>query len=160
MSDYELNYVKKSGSYYTAYMYCTEYLLCDSADISTSIQLAYADLKHLLEVNYGITLPNKSKLKLYGKDRYKNEYYLLEQQLRLAGKAEHSQLSNDLFWRYSFFDLLTGDFVTIRWQGYNDSFWWNNVAPTDQARVRKGSNGRQYKIDFNTNKVWELQNEN
>jgi hypothetical protein len=44
----------------------------------------------------------------------------------------------------------------VRWQGYNDANWWVNVAPTEQARVRKMPCGRMFEIDFKTCEVFEL----
>lgn len=148
---YSINYIKKSRSCYTAY------LNSDYGATSTDTEFSYKDLKRILEAVYQIELPSQNELKLYGKDKYKNEFYLLPKQTTIiVGKAEHSQLCNDLFWRYGFFDILTGEYSTIRWQGYNDGFWWNNVAPTDQARNRKGVNGRNYRIDFTNNIVYEV----
>ena len=76
------------------------------------------------------------------------------------GKAETRALGRDLFWEFRFIDDDNHfEFVKIKWTGYNDSFWWNNVSTTEQARFSKGTNGKTYYIDFNTNDVWEVKNE-
>lgn len=46
--------------------------------------------------------------------------------------ARFQQLRNDLFW--SIFDL--DENKSIRWTGYNDAYWWNNVATSDQFQIR------------------------
>lgn len=65
------------------------------------------------------------------------------------GSAELTASNNDLIWKYSFY---TDDLVWVKlfWWGYNDSYWWNEVAPTEDARTIKGEDGRKYSIDFKT----------
>ena len=46
-------------------------------------------------------------------------------------KAKFTHLNRDLFWR-----LYTLEDGSIRWTGYDDSNWWDNVAP--KVRDRKG----------------------
>lgn len=148
MSDYKLNYIKKSSYDYTAILY-NEYR-------ETSVDSReYKQLKSLLSSIYDVEIPNKSELKYYGKNTV-YEYYLSKGSNLLIGKAEARHLRNDLFWEMCFFDMITNEFVNLRWTGYNDGFWWNNVAPTEQARVKKVNNGKSYKIDFATNEVWEI----
>lgn len=82
----------------------------------------------------------------------------MKQQKRqpLHGKAKFQRLGQDLFWEFMEIDFDGGcKFVTVRWQGYDDPFWWLNVAPTREIAV--GSNGRKYKIDFCTNDVVEVE---
>ncbi len=45
-------------------------------------------------------------------------------------KARFQQLSNDLFW-----EVFDGE-KFIKWQGYNDAYWWDNVAKSDTFQVR------------------------
>lgn len=62
-------------------------------------------------------------------------------------QASFTQLSNDLYWR-----VYDGqDF--IRWTGYDDANWWNNVANQDSFRRRVGSDGRVYTLDPDTDTV-------
>lgn len=61
--------------------------------------------------------------------------------------ADFDSLGRDLFWRYR--DSQDG---TIRWTGYDDANWWQNVAPAN--RDRKGPvTGRTYRIDYETDVV-------
>lgn len=67
----------------------------------------------------------------------------------MAEQAAHSQMRNDLYW-----SIFTGEDGTVRWIGYDDSNWWENVAPTEHARTRVGKNtGAKYVIDFTTGLV-------
>lgn len=151
MSDYKLKYIKKSILEYTAVIY--------NQRRETSVDSReYRQLKSILSNVWGVEIPNKSELKRYGKNNI-YEYFLPKGSDLYMGKAEYHISRNDMFWERYFHDMVTGEFVKLRWTGYNDSFWWDNVAPTEQARVRKGSNGKSYRIDFNTNDVWEIQNE-
>jgi hypothetical protein len=99
-----------------------------------------------------------------------------EMERKLIGKAEHSTGGHaDLFWSFRLScgyprvrldsDCPKKDQciekpeyggVTVRWSGYNDRNWWENVAPSDQARIRKTKCGRTFEIDFKTNEVFEL----
>lgn len=64
-------------------------------------------------------------------------------------KAEFSQSRNDMRWKL--YDREDG---YIRWGGYNDRNWWDNVAPTDSARNRVGKvTGRTYRLDHRTGEV-------
>lgn len=74
----------------------------------------------------------------------------------LSGNAEYSRLGRDLFWKfYAFND--NNEFVRVKWTGYDDAFWWDKVSITDQAQIRTGSDGRRYKINFETNRVIEVE---
>ena len=46
----------------------------------------------------------------------------------IKGQAYFEQINNDLFWTYK----------GVTWQGYNDSFWWDNVSITDMFQVKQG----------------------
>ena len=48
-------------------------------------------------------------------------------------KARFDKLRNDLFWY--FYDW-NDNGKRYSWQGYDDSYWWNEVAKTDQFQVR------------------------
>lgn len=62
-------------------------------------------------------------------------------------KAEFQSLGRDLYWKL--YDTQDG---FIRWSGYDDTNWWQNVAPTVRDRVGKHS-GLTYRINFDTNEV-------
>ena len=59
-------------------------------------------------------------------------------------QARFQQLRNDLFWEV--FDSEQGK--SIKWMGYDDSYWWNNVAKSEQFQVRG-----KYRLDPFTNEV-------
>lgn len=80
----------------------------------------------------------------------------MEKRKLLRGVAEFSSLGRDLFWKFYCFND-NNEFVRVRWQGYSDSYWWDVVSKTDQACIRKGSDGRYYKINFSTNEVEEVE---
>lgn len=48
-------------------------------------------------------------------------------------KAVSDRIRNDLFWHT--FDK---DGQRVTWQGYDDSFWWEKVATSDQFQVKNG----------------------
>jgi hypothetical protein len=76
----------------------------------------------------------------------------------LSGQAEFRIYRNDMFWDFHKIDCDNGfELVKVKWTGYNDEFWWNNVAPTEEAQVKVGSNGRKYKINFRTCEVVEVE---
>ena len=58
--------------------------------------------------------------------------------------ARFQKLYNDLFWEV--FDSKQQKF--IKWQGYNDAYWWDNVAISDQFQIRG-----EYRLDPFTNTV-------
>lgn len=65
-------------------------------------------------------------------------------------EAKFSQSRNDMHW--SVFTLEDG---FIRWGGYDDAYWWDNVSKADHTRTRTGEkSGKVYVIDFVTGEVW------
>lgn len=66
-----------------------------------------------------------------------------------AQTASFSQSRNDMYWT-----LYARPDGTIRWTGYDDSFWWDNVSKGDQFRKKVGPvSGRVYTLDPATNEV-------
>lgn len=67
----------------------------------------------------------------------------------MTERADFDQSRNDLSWK-----LWAGDDKFIRWSGYDDSYWWDNVSPTPGFRERKGAvTGRTFRLDPETNEV-------
>lgn len=63
--------------------------------------------------------------------------------------AEFSQSRNDMYWK-----VYVPEDGFVRWGGYDDDYWWNNVSKSDRARTRIGEKtGRVYLIDFKTGRV-------
>jgi hypothetical protein len=62
-------------------------------------------------------------------------------------KAKFSYMGRDLYWKL--YDHKDG---FIRWSGYDDANWWNNVAPKVRDRVGPET-GRTYRIDFESDTV-------
>lgn len=64
-------------------------------------------------------------------------------------KAKFGCNRNDMHW--SLYDLKDG---FVRWSGYDDANWWNNVSVLERTRTRAGKEtGRKYVIDFKTSEV-------
>lgn len=75
--------------------------------------------------------------------------------LRKVGNAKFNTSRNDLFWSYHHYtDALV--WLKLDWYGYNDQNWWDNVAPTKEARAKVGQDGKTYLIDFHTCEVFEV----
>lgn len=71
--------------------------------------------------------------------------------------AEFNQLDNDLFWDWYHyeFDIQERHFQKLSWRGYNDSHWWNNVAP--KTDIQTCLCGKKFKIDFSTGDITEVE---
>lgn len=64
-------------------------------------------------------------------------------------EAEFSQSRNDLYWKV--FDQQD---KFVRWAGYDDDFWWENVAKDPKRFTRVGAvSGKTYYLDPHTSKV-------
>ena len=63
--------------------------------------------------------------------------------------ANFSKHNNDLYWNISI------DGIKLEWIGYNDTFWWQNVATSEEHQIRNIGE-RKFKIDFRTNIVEEI----
>lgn len=48
-------------------------------------------------------------------------------------ESKFQQLRNDLFWYFYDWD---DEGKKYSWQGYNDAYWWKNVATSDQWQIR------------------------
>jgi hypothetical protein len=63
--------------------------------------------------------------------------------------AEFNQHRNDLNW-----SIHAGEDGFIRWTGYDDAYWWDQVSKTDHARKRVGKvTGRHFVLNHDTNEV-------
>ena len=67
--------------------------------------------------------------------------------------AEFDKLSRDLFW-----SIYTPDGELIRWSGYDDNYWWYNVAHTEKFTDRKDNKGNIWRLDANTDEVSLINN--
>ena len=78
-------------------------------------------------------------------------------------KVEVKCMHNDLFW--NFCKLIETDkgyeFFDTTWEGYNDSNWWDNVAPLKKTRTATvtGDKGtvKTFQINFSTGEVEEVE---
>ena len=59
-------------------------------------------------------------------------------------RAKFTQIRNDLFWEI--FDRDTDKF--IHWSGYDDYYWWANVAISEQWQTRG-----KYRLNPKTNEI-------
>lgn len=62
--------------------------------------------------------------------------------------ANFGKSGNDLFWELVTLDPQSDHIHHVRWEGYADGFWWNNVAPRARARLRRCACGQWFCIDF------------
>jgi len=74
---------------------------------------------------------------------------------KLVGVSDYQVLSNDLFW--TFLHRVKQDYHRIKWSGYNDSFWWNQVAVSDQFKRRKCPECDMiFELNSDTEEVFEI----
>lgn len=67
---------------------------------------------------------------------------------------QYAHLSNDLFWTAYHHD---GDhFEKMSWTGYNDAYWWHNVAPTEQFLIKACKCGKKFKLNIDEQIVTEV----
>lgn len=64
-----------------------------------------------------------------------------------GGRASFSQSRNDMHWQ-----LYAGEDGFIRWSGYDDRNWWENVSHTDRTRIGKVT-GRTFRLDHKSCEV-------
>lgn len=63
--------------------------------------------------------------------------------------ADFNQLSNDLYWKF-----YGGEDGFIRWTGYDDEYWWNNVSLSDNFKQKIGKiTGRIFELNAETREV-------
>lgn len=62
--------------------------------------------------------------------------------------AKFSQSRNDLHWSI----YISGEGF-IRWAGYDDDFWWDNIATDKDQMTRIGKDGTRYLLDPHANTV-------
>ena len=71
-------------------------------------------------------------------------------------KAEFSSLGRDLFWKLPILEYYGNSnayFEILRWTGYDDANWWNNVSNKEQFQIKGAKNGKKYKLNPETNEV-------
>lgn len=78
----------------------------------------------------------------------------------LKGRAEFRISGNDMFWSCCIFDW-NGEiyeFYHIRWSGYNDANWWDNVSEKASVVTCTGDKGttRKFKLNYKTLDVLEV----
>lgn len=63
--------------------------------------------------------------------------------------ADFSQSRNDLYWK-----VYAGEDGFIRWTGYDDNYWWSNIATSERRQTRVGpKTGRVFVLNPATNAV-------
>lgn len=66
-----------------------------------------------------------------------------------ALQAKFSQSRNDMYW--TAWDTVDG---YVRWTGYDDANWWDNVSTRPAAFTRTGpKSGKTYTLNFETGDV-------
>lgn len=75
-------------------------------------------------------------------------------------KAERNQYSNDLFWNcWTSSDWKRGKYIAgekLEWSGYNDKYWWDNVATDWRFTHQTDSKGRTWELNPKTNEVTRI----
>ena len=78
----------------------------------------------------------------------------------LSGRAEFRISRNDMFWSCCIHDWdgETFEFYHIKWSGYNDANWWDNVSEKASIAACKGDKGteKKFKLDYKTLDVIEV----
>lgn len=78
----------------------------------------------------------------------------------LSGRAEFRISRNDMFWSCCIHDWdgETFEFYHIKWSGYNDANWWDNVSKKASITTCKGDKGteKKFKLDYKTLDVIEV----
>ena len=64
-------------------------------------------------------------------------------------QAEFSQSRNDMCWKV--FDLKDG---FVRWNGYDDDYWWKNISIKPEWQARTMESGRTYTLNPETGDVF------
>lgn len=114
----------------------------------------------LLDGEKKICTVNEVSLVLF--ERINNDKDLLiklgESVMKYIGNANYNSYDNDMFWKMFYKDPKTGEYFKIELSGYNDSYWWNEVAPKKEKFEVIGSEGttKSFRIDYKTNEVFEL----
>ena len=63
--------------------------------------------------------------------------------------ATFSSIGKNMYWLADF-----PQDGTIRWVGYDDKYWWNNISEKDEFRIRTGpATGNTYKLNPQNNIV-------
>ena len=78
----------------------------------------------------------------------------------LTGKAEFRISKNDMFWSCCILDMNNNfEFFHIKWDGYNDANWWNNVSEKASVKTCKGDKGtvKKFKLNYRTLEVVEVE---
>ena len=68
---------------------------------------------------------------------------------------------NDMFWEcctYIETEKSPFEWFVLKWQGYNDDNWWDNVAPKACVQTFTGDQGtkKTFRIDFHTMLITEV----
>lgn len=79
----------------------------------------------------------------------------------LTGRADFSISRNDMFWNCCIYDW-NGEMYElfhIKWSGYNDANWWDNVSEEASVVTCKGDRGteRKFRLNYKTLDVIEVQ---
>ena len=68
---------------------------------------------------------------------------------------------NDMFWTCCLFEHKDGEFewYHIKWFGYNDDYWWDNVSEKASIVTCKGDKGteKKFRLNYKTLDVVEVE---
>ena len=85
----------------------------------------------------------------------------MEKEKFLIGKAKFDINRNDMFWTCCLFAYKDGEleWYHIKWIGYNDAYWWDNVSEEASIVICKGDKGteKKFKLNYKTLDVIEVE---
>ena len=85
----------------------------------------------------------------------------MKKEKMLTGKAKFDINRNDMFWTCCLFEHRDGEFewYHIKWFGYNDDYWWDNVSEKASIVTCKGDKGaeKKFKLNYKTLDVVEVE---
>lgn len=77
----------------------------------------------------------------------------------LKGKANLTRYRNDLYWTCYINDDKNNEWYRIKFYGYSDSYWWDNVSEKSKKKIVTGDKGTQktFELDYKTLEVVEVE---
>ena len=80
----------------------------------------------------------------------------------LTGKAKFDINRNDIFWTCCLFEHNKDrelEWYNIKWFGYNDAYWWDNVSEEASVVTCNGDKGteKKFKLNYKTLGVIEVE---
>ena len=85
----------------------------------------------------------------------------MKKEKMLTGKAKFDINRKDMFWTCCLFERKDEEleWYHIKWFGYNDDYWWDNVSEKASIVTCKGDKGteKKFKLNYKTLDVVEVE---